>query len=85
LVVLIINLHAYLLGAVAFRATKLGGRNNYRCHGPAADGTGARHDIARRLEMREIVTAGQFLILTGIILPSLPAEPVTTLTSITPR
>jgi hypothetical protein len=50
LVVLIINLHAYLLNAVAFRATKLGGRNNYRCHGPAADGTGAaaRHRAAPR-------------------------------------
>ena len=35
--------------------------------------------------MKEIVTAGQFLILTGIILPLLPNEPVTTLTAITPR
>jgi uncharacterized membrane protein (DUF4010 family) len=35
--------------------------------------------------MKEIVTAGQFLILTGIILPLLPSEPVTTLTNITPR
>jgi uncharacterized membrane protein (DUF4010 family) len=35
--------------------------------------------------MTEITTAGQFLILTGVVLPLLPAEPVTTLTSITPR
>ena len=35
--------------------------------------------------MEEIVTAGEFLILTGIVLPLLPSEPVTTLTSITPR
>jgi len=43
------------------------------------------HELARRIEMKEIITAGQFLILTGLILPLLPNEPVTTLTSITPR
>ena len=43
------------------------------------------HALARRLEMKEIVTAGQFLILTGIVLPLLPNHPVTTLTAITPR
>ena len=43
------------------------------------------HALARRLEIREIVTAGQFLILTGIALPLLPDHPVTTLTAITPR
>jgi uncharacterized membrane protein (DUF4010 family) len=43
------------------------------------------HNLARRVEVKEIITAGQFLILTGIILPLLPSEPVTTLTSITPH
>lgn len=43
------------------------------------------HGFARRLEVGEIVTAGKFLILTGLILPFLPSEPVTTLTSITPH
>src|SRR5271166_477099 len=43
------------------------------------------HKLARQVEMREIITAGEFLILTGLVLPLLPAEPVTTLTSITPR
>jgi uncharacterized membrane protein (DUF4010 family) len=43
------------------------------------------HALARRIELKEIITAGEFLILTGIILPLLPSEPVTTLTSITPR
>lgn len=42
------------------------------------------HELARRLELREIVTAGQFLILTGLVLPLLPDQPVTTLTAITP-
>ena len=32
----------------------------------------------------EIVTAAKFLILTGIVLPLLPNEPVTALTAITP-
>jgi uncharacterized membrane protein (DUF4010 family) len=43
------------------------------------------HELARRIEPKEIVTAGQFLILTGIVLPLLPNTPVTTLTNITPR
>jgi len=43
------------------------------------------HKLPRRVEMKEIITAGQFLILTGLVLPLLPAEPVTTFTSITPR
>jgi uncharacterized membrane protein (DUF4010 family) len=42
------------------------------------------HTIARQLELPEIITAGKFLILTGIILPLLPNEPVTTLTRVTP-
>jgi uncharacterized membrane protein (DUF4010 family) len=43
------------------------------------------HGFARRLEVGEIVTAGKFLLLTGLVLPFLPSEPVTTLTDITPR
>ncbi len=42
------------------------------------------HGFARRLEVSEIVTAGKFLILTGLVLPFLPDAPVTTLTAITP-
>ena len=42
------------------------------------------HGFARRLAQDEIVTAGKFLILTGIVLPLLPDEPVTALTTITP-
>jgi uncharacterized membrane protein (DUF4010 family) len=43
------------------------------------------HGLARRLEIGEIVTAGKFLILTGLVLPFLPNEPVTHLTDITPH
>jgi hypothetical protein len=35
--------------------------------------------------MKEIIALAQFLILTGLVLPLLPSEPVTTLTNITPR
>ena len=42
------------------------------------------HALAQRLDMAEIVTAAEFLILTGIVLPLLPDEPVTNLTAITP-
>ena len=37
------------------------------------------------IEIGEIVTAGKFLILTGLVLPFLPNEPVTRLTEITPH
>ncbi|MGE5468490.1 MAG: MgtC/SapB family protein [Ignavibacteria bacterium] len=43
------------------------------------------HELARRIELAEIVTAGKFLILTGLIMPILPDEPVTSLTQITPH
>ena len=42
------------------------------------------HGLAQTLPGPEIITLGQFLILTGIILPLLPNEPVTSLTPITP-
>jgi uncharacterized membrane protein (DUF4010 family) len=43
------------------------------------------HDIARQIPFDEIATFGKFLVLTGIILPLLPNEPVTTLTALTPH
>lgn len=42
------------------------------------------HALAQRVELGEIVTAAEFLILTGIVLPLLPDRPVTALTAITP-
>lgn len=85
LVVPALNLHAYLLGAITFALP----------HWIAVATTVAAvilltersrlHALARRIELKEIVTAAQFLILTGIILPLLPNEAVTTLTTITPR
>ncbi len=43
------------------------------------------HRFARRLEVDEIVTAGKFLILTGLVLPFLPNEPMTRLSELTPH
>jgi uncharacterized membrane protein (DUF4010 family) len=43
------------------------------------------HGFARRIEIGEIITAGKFLILTGLVLPFLPNEPVTRLTELTPH
>jgi uncharacterized membrane protein (DUF4010 family) len=43
------------------------------------------HVLARRIETGEIVTAGKFMILTGLVLPFLPNEPVTRFAEITPH
>jgi uncharacterized membrane protein (DUF4010 family) len=84
LIVPVSNLLAYLLGPVALAA-------------PAWLAIGITvaavlllaererlHRLAERLELRELVIAGQFLILTGLVLPLLPDEPVSSLTAITP-
>ena len=42
------------------------------------------HALAQTLPMAEVITLGQFLILTGIVLPLLPDTPVTKLSPITP-
>ena len=43
------------------------------------------HSVARRIEIGEFVTAGKFLILTGLVLPFLPNEAVTRFTELTPH
>ncbi len=43
------------------------------------------HGFAHRVELGEIVNAGRFLLLTGLVLPLLPDTPVTDLTNITPH
>jgi uncharacterized membrane protein (DUF4010 family) len=85
LVVLLVNVHAYLLGAIALALPNWIAVGTTVAAVLLLTGRERLHELARRIEMKEIVTAGQFLILTGLILPLLPNEPVTTLTSITPR
>lgn len=85
LMVPLLNVYAYALGAIALALP----------HWVAVGATVAAtllltartklHDLARRVEISEIIIAGEFLILTGLVLPLLPDTPVTDLTSITPR
>ena len=85
LVVPVLNVHAYLLGAIALALPPWVAVTFTVAAVLLLTGRETLHALARRVELKEIVTAGEFLILTGIILPLLPNEPVTTLTSITPR
>ncbi len=85
LVVLVVNVQAYLLGAIALAFPYWLAVGTTVTTVLLLASRERLHEFARRLEMREIITAGEFLILTGIILPLLPTEPVTSLTNITPR
>jgi uncharacterized membrane protein (DUF4010 family) len=85
LMVLLLNVHAYLLGAVALALPHWVAVGTTVVAVLLLTGRERLHELARRVDTREIVTAGQFLILTGLILPLLPDTPVTRFTSITPR
>ncbi len=85
LVIPILNVLAYLLGAVALALPPWFAVTMTVAAVLLLTGREQLHALARRLEIKEIVTAGQFLILTGIALPLLPDHSVTTLTAITPR
>ncbi len=85
LVVPLLNVIAYLLGAAALALDPWVAVTMTVASVLLLTGREQLHGLARRIEIREIVTAGEFLILTGIVLPLLPDHPVTTLTAITPR
>jgi uncharacterized membrane protein (DUF4010 family) len=85
LIVPLLNVQAYLLGAVALALPPWVAVTMTVAAVLLLTGRSWLHDLAARIDVKEIVTAGQFLILTGIVLPLLPNEPVTTLTAITPR
>jgi uncharacterized membrane protein (DUF4010 family) len=85
LIVSVLNIHAYLLGAIALALPPWVAVTFTVAAVLLLTGREKLHALARRVDLNEIVTAGEFLILTGIILPLLPNEPVTTLTTITPR
>src|SRR5580700_7783512 len=85
LVVPVLNVHAYVLGAITLALPHWVAVATTVVAVLLLTGRTKLHDLARRIELDEIITAGEFLILTGIILPLLPNEPVTTLTKITPR
>jgi uncharacterized membrane protein (DUF4010 family) len=85
LMVPLLNVYAYALGAAVIALP------HWVCVGATVvivllfTGREALHALAKRVEVAEIITAAQFLILTGLVLPLLPDTPVTTLTSITPH
>ena len=85
LVVPLLNVLAYLLGAVSLAHEPWVAVTMTVASVLLLTGREQLHGLARRIEIKEIVTAGEFLILTGIVLPLLPNHPVTTLTAITPR
>ena len=85
IIVPLLNVHAYLLGAMALALPNWLAVATTVCAVLLLTGREQLHALARRVEMKEIHTAGQFLILTGIILPLLPDTPITPLTGITPR
>lgn len=85
LIVPVLNAQAYLLGAITLALPHWVAVATTVTAVLLLTGRTKLHTLAQRIELKEIVTAGQFLILTGIILPLLPNEPVTTLTKITPR
>ncbi|GBQ86905.1 hypothetical protein AA13595_2022 [Gluconacetobacter johannae DSM 13595] len=85
IVVLVCNLLAYLLGAVVMagpRWVAVGGTVGAVL---LLTGRDWLHALARRVGLDEIVTAGKFLILTGLVMPLLPDTPVTRLTGLTPH
>ena len=84
LIVPLSNLLAYVLGPVTLAAPPWVGVGITVAAVLLLTGRERLHGFARGLELREIVTAGEFLILTGLVLPLLPDRPVTTLTAITP-
>jgi uncharacterized membrane protein (DUF4010 family) len=85
IVVPILNIHAYALGAVALALPPWIAVTMTVVAVLLLTGREQLHALARRVEIKEIITVGQFLVLTGIVLPLLPNQPVTTLTPITPR
>ncbi len=93
LIVPLLNIHAYALGAVALALPPWVAVAMTVAAVFLLTGRSRLHNLAGRIDVKEIVTAGQFLILIGIILPLLPNAPVPldlpfapdALTSIAPR
>lgn len=85
LTVPVLNVHAYLLGAITLAFPPWIAIGLTVAAVLLLAGRERLHGLAHRVEMQEIVTAGKFLILVGIALPLMPTTPVTALTNITPR
>jgi uncharacterized membrane protein (DUF4010 family) len=85
LMVLLLNLYAYLLGGIALALPHWVAVGTTVAATLLFTGREQLHALARVVDIKEVVTVAQFLILSGLVLPLLPDRPVTTLTAITPR
>jgi uncharacterized membrane protein (DUF4010 family) len=84
LMVPVCNVLAFLLGPVALAAPPFVAIGTTVAAVLLLTAREELHGLARRIDVHEIVNAGRFLLITGLVLPLLPDRPVTTLTSITP-
>jgi uncharacterized membrane protein (DUF4010 family) len=84
IIIPLLNVHAYLLGAVTLALPHWVAVGATVAVVLLLTGREPLHALARKVDVKEFAIAGEFLILSGIILPLLPNEPVTTLTTITP-
>lgn len=85
LMVPLLNVYAYVLGGIALALPHWVAVGTTVAVVLLFTARAGLHELARRVEIKEIITAAQFLILTGLVLPLLPDTPVTALTNITPH
>jgi uncharacterized membrane protein (DUF4010 family) len=83
-VVPVCNLLAYVLGPIALTQPLWVGVTVAVAAVLLLGGRHTLHDWARRVSGHEVVTAAQFLILVGIVLPLLAGKPAIPYTSVTP-
>jgi uncharacterized membrane protein (DUF4010 family) len=81
----ICNVLAYLLGPIVLAEPPWLGIGVTVAAVLLLTGRERLHGLARRLETGEIVTAGKFLILTGLVLPFLPDKPIAGFSEVTPH
>ena len=85
LMVPLLNVYAYVLGGIALALPHWVAVGTTVATVLLFTARAGLHELARRVEIKEIITAAEFLILTGLVLPLLPDTPVTALTNITPH
>ena len=85
LVVPVCNLLAFLLGPLALAAPVFVPVGATVAAVMLLTARTELHALARRIELGEIVNAGRFLLITGLVLPLLPDRPVSSLSAITPH
>jgi uncharacterized membrane protein (DUF4010 family) len=85
LVVAVCNLLAFLIGPVALAQPAWVAVGTSVAAVLLLTARERLHRLASTIELVEIVTAGKFLLLTGLVMPLLPDQPVTEITDITPH